>query len=120
MINLDDRIEISDVVIWFKHLHNSELLDKLKKCQPDKEVTLEADGVVGRWKRMKTGKDGRPVFGIKPVGSMQAVWSEWFKTRKGEKIELRDVSHSDDYLAAASSLFSEWSSPEDEAAFRDL
>lgn len=113
-------LKISDTVIWFKHLGNPDLIEKLKAYSPDRDITLEADGVVGRWRRMRTGGDGGEVFGIRPVGAMQTVWSQWFKTRKGETIELREVSLVDDYLAAASALFSEWSSPEDEAAFRDL
>jgi len=51
---------------------------------------------------------------------MKAVWNEWFRTRKGEAIELREAVLADDYLAAGSALFSEWNSPEDEEAFRDL
>ena len=113
-------LKISDKVIWFKHLRNPVLIEKLKSCSPEQEVTLETDGVIGRWRRMNTGKDGREVFGIRPVGSMQSVWSQWFKTRKGETIEVREVSLADDYLGAASALFCEWSSPEDEAAFSDL
>lgn len=113
-------IKIADVVIWFKHLDNAALVRRLRGIAPEAEVTLETDGVVGRWQRMRTGKDGREVLGIRPVGRMQSVWSEWFKTRKGETIEIREVALADDYLAAASVLFSEWASPEDEAAFRDL
>ena len=51
---------------------------------------------------------------------MKGIWNNWFKTRKGDRIYLRVVEPADDYLAAASALFSEWNSPEDEAAFRDL
>lgn len=51
---------------------------------------------------------------------MKKVWSEWFRTRRGEKITLKPVAASDDYLTATAALFSEWTSPEDEAAFRDL
>ena len=69
---------------------------------------------------MKTGKDGREVPGIKPVGEMKLVWGDWFKNRKGERIEVREVTIADDYLAASTPLFSEWVSPEDEEAFRDL
>lgn len=114
------RLEISDVAIWFKHVHAPSLAKRLYGLQPEEEVTLEADGVVGRWQRMKTGKDGREVVGIRPVGAMKSVWGNWFKNRKGELIDVREVAVADDYLAATAPLFSEWASPEDEEAFRDL
>jgi hypothetical protein len=114
------QLEISDVAIWFPHVHAPVLAKRLYALQPEEEVTLEADGVIGKWRRMKTGKDGREVVGIKPVGAMKAVWGDWFKNRKGERIEVREVTIADDYLAAATPLFSEWASPEDEEAFRDL
>ena len=120
MARSDNCLEISDVAIWFKHLHTPDLVEKLKSLPPEQEISLETDGVVGRWQRMKTGKDGREVFAIRPVGPMKAIWSNWFKNRKGEIIEIREVAVADDYLAAASTLFSEWASPEDEEAFRDL
>ena len=51
---------------------------------------------------------------------MKTVWNDWFRTRKGDVIEVQEAVLADDYLASGSVLFSEWSSPEDEAAFRDL
>jgi hypothetical protein len=103
-----------------KHVHAPNLALKLNALRPEEEVSLEADGVVGRWQRMKTGKDGREVRAIRPVGSMKSVWNEWFKNRKREHIVIREVALADDYLAASSALFSEWASDEDEEAFRDL
>jgi hypothetical protein len=120
MTRSENSLEISDVAIWFKHLHAPRLVERLRNLRPEEEVSLEADGVVGRWRRMKTGKDGREVFAIRPVGSMKSIWNKWFKQRKGDIIEVREVTVADDYLAAASTLFSEWASPEDEEAFRDL
>ncbi len=120
MTRAENCVEITDYVVWFKHLHTKSLLEKLKAIPANGEVSLETDGVVGRWQRMANGNDGRPVFGIKPVGAMKSVWGEWFKNRKGEKVEIREARLADDYLAAASPLFSEWAGDEDEEAFRDL
>jgi len=114
------EIEISDVAIWFKHAQGTDLYEPLEALAPESEIELEADGVKGRWKRMKTGVDGRAVHAIRPIGPMKGIWNEWFKTRKGDRIYLRVVEPGDDYLAAASALFSEWNSPEDDEAFRDL
>lgn len=113
-------IKIQDHVIWFKHLRSPALVERLNNLEPDQELTLETDGVVGRWQRMKTGADGRGTPGIRPVGTMKSIWNEWFKAKKGALIEIREVKMADDYLAAASSLFSEWAGEEDEDAFRDL
>jgi hypothetical protein len=113
-------IRIEDHTIWFKHIDEPKMRERLAKLKDDEEINLDVDGVVGRWKRMRTGRDGRPTNAIRPEGAMKAVWNEWFKTRKGEIIELREARLADDYLAANSALFSEWSSPEDEEAFRDL
>ena len=117
---MEAHLEITDVAIWFKHAQGTDLLKPLEALEPGSEIELEADGVKGRWKRMKTGVDGRKVNGIVPVGPMKGIWNEWFKTRKGDRIYLRVVEPADDYLAAASVLFSEWNSPEDDEAFRDL
>lgn len=114
------KLEISDVAIWFKHVHAKDLLAQLESLAPEDEILLSVDRVVGRWKRMKTGKDGRPVHAIRPVGPMKEVWSSWYKSRKGERVQVEPVQLADDLLASTSSLMSEWSSEEDESAFRDL
>ncbi len=114
------KLEITDVAIWFKHVHAADLLAKLESLAPEDEILLSVDRVVGRWQRMKTGKDGRPVHAIRPVGPMKEVWNAWYKSRKGERVEVQSVELADDLLAATSGLMSEWSSDEDESAFRDL
>lgn len=117
---LSARIPVSDIAIWYKHVESRDLLSRLEALAPEEELTLEMDSVVGRWKRMKTGSDGRPVHAIRPVGEMKRVWGHWYRTRKGETVEVRSVVLADDWLASSSALFSEWASDEDEEAFRDL
>ncbi len=114
------RLEITDVAIWFKHVHAEDLLAKLQSLAPEGEILLSVDRAVGRWQRMKTGRDGRPTYGIRPVGPMKEVWNGWFKSRKGERVEIHAVQLADEFLTATSGLMSEWSSEEDESAFRDL
>ena len=113
-------VPLEDRVIWFKHVQDPALRKRLNALSEDEMIFLSADGVVGRWKRMKQGKNPTPTEGIKPEGSMGRIWTEWFRTRKGEPIEIREVRLADEHLADASLLFPEWSSPEDEDAFRDL
>jgi hypothetical protein len=115
-----ERLEIADVAIWFKHVHAKDLLEKLHSLEPEGEILLSVDQVIGRWCRMKTGKDGRPVHAIRPVGPMRLVWNDWYKSRKGERVEVQAVSLADDFLSATASLMSEWSSDDDESAFHDL
>ena len=117
---VENRIRIEDHAIWFKHLPSRETLERLSALEPEAEVTVEIDGVTGKWQRMKRGVDGRLTDGIRPVGEMKAIWNDWFRNRKGDKVTLRVLTTADDYLAASAPLFSEWNSPEDDEAFRDL
>lgn len=114
------EVRVEDHAIWFSHVADSALRRRLEDLREDETVILLADGVVGKWRRMKTGKDGRPVHGIKPEGAMKHVWNNWFRTRKGDMVPIAEVTLADDYLAAGAALMSEWASPEDEEAFRDL
>jgi hypothetical protein len=111
---------INDHIIWFRNIPEESLRKSLERLRPEENVYLEAGGVVGRWRRMKPYPDGRATPGIRPDGEMKRIWNEWFRTRRGDTIDLRIVQMADDYLAAQTALFSEWSSPEDEKAFRDL
>lgn len=117
---MNAHVILTDFAIWFKHVEGDTLVLRLRELKAEEEISLEVDGVVGRWIRMKTGSDGRPTEGIRPHGSMKKVWSGWYKKRRGNTLALREVPVADGYLAAVSKLFPEWESPEDEEAFRDL
>ena len=114
------EVKITDHVIWFKHLHPSHLAKRLEALEPGSEVILEVGNIVGQWERMSNGSDGRKTNAIKPVEPMKAIWNQWFSSRRGQKVILREVNPADDYLGAAVPLFSEWNSPEDEEAFCDM
>lgn len=117
---MNARVRIEDVAIWFKHIDEPEMRDRLTKLNEGDTIHLEADGVVGRWSRMRQGGNLQPTMGILPDGPMREIWNAWFKARKGAVIDIREVTMADDFLASGSLLFSEWYSPEDEEAFRDL
>jgi hypothetical protein len=68
---------------------------------------------------MRDDKDGRPTKGIKPIGPMKEIWKR-LQSRRGELVEVREVRTADTYLSALRGTLSEWNSPEDEEAFRDL
>jgi len=113
--------EIRDDVIWFKHLkHNPLLFERVARLDEGESVTLSVDGTHGRWVRMRRGRDGRPTYGIKPVGEMAKVWAS-LQSRRGKKVRLELPDYSDDeFLKLASETFTEWLSPEDEEAFAHL
>jgi hypothetical protein len=117
---MKNHIRIEDHAIWFKHLPSRDIRDRLSALEPEAEVTVEVDGVTGKWQRMKRGVDGRLTDAIRPVGEMKAVWNDWFRNRKGDKVTLRVLTTADDFLAGLTPVFSEWTSTEDEEAFRDL
>lgn len=84
---------VSDFVIWAKHIHgDARLAERVLAMREGETLTLRVDGVVGAWRKMDDGKDGRPTPGIRPLGRAQAFWRELFKTRRGDvvRIELAD------------------------------
>lgn len=114
------KVKIADNSIWLKHIEQDvSLRERLSALKPGELVDLEVAGVVGRWEKMKTGKDGRPTEAIKPIESMKDVWTRMQRER-GRVVEVRQVLSADSYLAALGATLDEWNSLEDEEAFRDL
>lgn len=115
------QIEIRDDVIWFKQLRSEPALyNRLSALRDDEQIVLKVDNIEGRWARMRTGRDGRPTHGIKPVGAMATVWTR-LQARRGElvRLEMPDLVP-DSYLASLDETLNEWLSAEDEEAFGDL
>ena len=114
-------VEIRDDVIWARHLKTSpKLYDEVVHLEDDAEIRLIVDGIVGKWAKMKSGKDGRPTMGIKPVGAMATVWKR-MQERRGEKVSIDLPDNDDDaWLRLADTSFDEWYSAEDEEAYGDL
>lgn len=113
-------VEITDDSIWAKQIEGAKALkERILSLSPGELIELEIDGIVGQWEKMRNGKDGRTTKGIKPVGPMKEVWKR-FQARRGELVQVREVRTADAFLEALSDTLSEWNSPEDEAAFRDL
>jgi hypothetical protein len=111
---------IRDSAIWFKHLSDPNLQARLEGLDSEALLDLEVDGVVGQWQRMKDGADGRPTFGLRPVGAMRQVWARWYPARRDECVTIRIPQSADQWLQASAATFPEWSSADDEAAFGDL
>jgi hypothetical protein len=114
-------MEIRDNSIWAKHLKaDRRLHEKVLTLNETQVLRLSVDGIEGDWQRMRTGKDGRPTPGIKPVGKMAAVWKRW-QARRGEKVVVKLAEdETDPLLQIADRTFQEWYTAEDEEAFGEL
>jgi hypothetical protein len=114
-------VKIGDDLLWSKSIEgDNDLRDRINNLPAEASIDLEIDGIVGHWQKAKTGKDGRPTSAVKPVGPMREVWKR-FQARRGEVVRIRETRTADSYLAAVSGLLAdEWTSTEDEEAFRDL
>lgn len=113
-------VKIRDDSLWAKHIEGDNgLRERILNLPAGAAIDLEVDGIVGHWEKAKTGKDGRPTAAIKPVGPMRDIWKR-FQARRGEIVVVRETRTADSYLKALSGTLSEWNSPEDEEAFRDL
>lgn len=113
-------VAVRDDAIWIKHIEGDPVLRaRIGEMAAGDTIDLEVDGVVGRWERMRDGKDGRPTFGIKPVEAMRLVWAD-FRRSDRHTVHVREVRNADSYLKAVAATLSEWNSAEDEIAYRDL
>ena len=113
-------VEIRDDTIWANHIEGGKVLkDRIISLAPGEVIELEVDGIIGAWEKTRIGRDGRPQQSIKPTGNMKTIWKR-FQSRRGEVVQVREVKTADAYLAAVSDTMTEWNSPEDEEAFRDL
>jgi hypothetical protein len=110
----------NDDAIWLKNVNADPLTTaQLNQLAAGTRLKLEIEGVRGDWERMADGRDGRPTYGLKPVGETIRYWKS-MKSRRGEFLSFRIVDPRDGYLESVQRTLSEWESPEDEAAFHDL
>ncbi len=113
-------LKVRDDLIWASHIEGDVTLrDRLTQLPAGTPIDLEVDGIVGQWEKAKMGKDGRETAAIKPVGPMKDIWKK-YQMRRGEIVTVRETRTAERYLAALNTTLSEWDSPEDDEAFRDL
>jgi len=113
-------VKIRDDLLWAKQIEgDKELRERILNLPAGATIDLEVDGIVGHWEKAKTGKDGRATEAVKPVGPMREIWKR-FQARRGEIVRVTATRTADSYLKALSETMSEWNSPEDDEAFRDL
>ncbi len=111
---------ISGDAIWLRNIEgDSDLKRRLLAMRPGEVIDLEVAGIIGKWERMRAGRDGRPTYGIRPIAEMREVWA---RLRRGEprRVPIRPVIAADTYLASLAPLLGEWDSAEDTEAYGDL
>lgn len=83
---------VSDFVIWTKHIHGDEaLVSRLIALRAGETVDLRIGGVIGTWRKMDDGKDGRPTPGLRPLGGAKDHWSRLYESRRGDVVGLELV-----------------------------
>jgi hypothetical protein len=113
-------IRISRGAIWVKRIEgNPDLQARIRAMRPGEVLDLEIDGVVGRWERMRDGRDGRPTLGIKPIAETREMWAR-MRRRPRKVADVREIISADRYLAELTPLLSEWETPQDDAAYSNL
>jgi hypothetical protein len=116
-------VQITDNSLWVKHVENDEALAaRILNLEDNAPIILQVDGKPVLFRKMRTGKDGRAVSGVRPDETFKKYWNDLYQKRRGERlpIALADVPPADPYLASIAALLSEWDSPADNAAYNDL
>lgn len=114
---------VSDHTVWVKHIDDRAIADRILGLSPNAPIALRIDGKPVLFRKMRTGADGRPTPGIRPDDAFKDYWNALYRERRGEHVEidLDDTAPpSDPYLAAVSSLLTEWASEADAEAYDDL
>lgn len=86
-------IEVQDVVLWPVNVKSApKLRERLLALKSEAIVSLKIDGTNTVWERMRDGKDGRPVNGLKPCDSRtREFWRALFRDRRGELITIAEI-----------------------------
>jgi hypothetical protein len=110
----------NDNSIWLKNFDaDPNTLAVLHQLPQGTRLKVIIEGVVCELEKMKDGRDGRPTQGLKAVGK-SVGFLNGLQSRRGEYLDISIADPRDSYLAALQDQLSEWNSPEDELAFRDL
>ena len=83
------RVEIRDWSLWIKHIQGDrQLAQWLEALGENESVELVVGGMRGRWIKKRDARTGTPTPGLKPVEGMRSTWFHWFKTRRGESVDI--------------------------------
>lgn len=86
-------IEIQDVVLWPMNIKGTpKLRERLLALKAEDIVSLKVDGKITIWERMRDGKDGRPVKGLKPCDARtRELWQSLYRDRKGNLVSIAET-----------------------------
>lgn len=84
-------VEVRDYCLWAKHIHGNEpLKEKILGLSQGELIELIVADWRGPWVKMDDGKDGRPMPGIKPVGTAREKW-HGMKDRWGSHVSIAEA-----------------------------
>jgi len=69
-------VEINDVVIWAKGVHDAALQKRIIGAPPDTIIRLEIGGFACDWIKMRDDPSGRSTNGIRPTKASLELWRE--------------------------------------------
>lgn len=87
------EVEIQDAVLWPMHVKGAPKLQaRLLALAPEEVIVLRVAGKLTAWTRMRTGKDGRPVLGLKPCDAKaRDLWRSLYPARKGDTVTISEA-----------------------------
>ena len=87
------QVQIRDWSLWIKHILGSPKLQTYLSELPENDtVELVVGGIRGHWVKKKNSPDGSSTPGLKPLGKSRDAWFDWYKTRRGELVEIKLAS----------------------------
>jgi hypothetical protein len=110
----------NDDAIWLKTVTADQAtVSYLRELPPGGRIRLAIEGTPGDWEKMADGRDGRPTFGLKPIGRTREYWKT-LRGRRGKLLDFKVLDPRDALISDIETALAEWDSKEDEVAFRDL
>jgi hypothetical protein len=110
----------NDDAIWLKTVTADQAtVTYLRELPPGGRIRLAIEGTAGDWEKMADGRDGRPTFGLKPIGRTREYWKT-LRGRRGKLLDFKVLDPRDALICDIETALAEWDSKEDEVAFRDL
>ena len=77
-----------DVCLWIADIPSGPDRRMLLGMTPGSRIWIDIDKQPVLFERMKTGSDGRPTNGMKPVGGTARGWLDRFKAGESVEVEM--------------------------------
>lgn len=79
---------VRDVCLWISDIPSGPDRRMLQSLTPGSQIWIDVEGQPVLIERMKTGKDGRPTLGLKPVGPSARGWLDHYKAGGHVEVEM--------------------------------